>query len=204
MIKKLCGGDLIDAEGKSLNARVQMKGEFNIAITCNSRLRVKLEGDAAAWQRRLLGVAYERPKPAQPVRDFDERLIAEEGPGVLNWMIEGAVMHLVELDQTGDFVLTQRQHDRIEALLCESDSLRVFVNSRTAKVKGTDVTTDELVSAYAAFCEERGWEPLPRRAVERQLPDLVLDRFQTTRRNDIQREGKSQKGYAHVAIIEPS
>ena len=200
VIKKLCGGDLVDAEGKGQNRRVQMKGEFNIAITCNSRLRVRLEGDTGAWRRRILMVNYERPKPAKPVRDFDRLLIDDEGPGILNWMIEGAVAHLRELDECGDFVLTPRQIARVDALLSESDSVRYFVRHGLAEADGGDVTTDELVSAYVDFCDGRGWDALSRRAVENQLADLMLERFRASKRNDIKREGKSQKGFAGVAI----
>ncbi len=52
---------------------------------------------------------YERPKPEQPERDFAGRLLAEEGPGILRWMIEGARAHLAELRECGDYRLTPRQ-----------------------------------------------------------------------------------------------
>lgn len=200
VIKKLCGGDLIDAEGKSLNSRVQMKGVFNIAITANSRLRVRLEGDTGAWSRRILSINYDRPKPANPIRDFEDVLLEQEGPGILNWMIEGAIAHLVELDKCGDFILTDRQKARVEALLCESDSVRFFVRNALVEDDGGTVTSDELVRAYADFCDGRGWDALARRTVENQLPDLMLERFRAAKRNDIKRDGKSHKGFAGVAL----
>jgi len=201
VLKKLCGGDLIDAEGKFNNTRMQMKGHFNIAITCNSRLRVRLEGDAAAWRRRLLQVNYERPKPDKPIRDFEDTLIREEGPGILNWMIEGAVQLLRELGEHGDFVLTRRQQERVDALLSESDSVRSFVQHRLARDESDDVTTEELVAAYRDYCDERSWDALATRQVETQLPDLILERFRVQKRHDIRREGrKAQKGYSHISI----
>ena len=200
VIKKLCGGDLIDAEGKNRNSRVQMKGVFNIAITANSRLRVRLEGDTGAWSRRILSINYDRPKPANPIRDFEDVLLEQEGPGILNWMIEGAVEHLVELDRCGDFILTDRQKARVEALLCESDSVRFFVRNALEARDGGDVTSDELVRAYADFCDGRGWDALARRTVENQLPDLMLEKFRVAKRNDIRRDGKSHKGFAGVAL----
>ncbi len=200
VIKKLCGGDLVDAEGKHANARIQMRGEFNIAITCNSRLRVRLEGDTGAWRRRILAINYERPKPEKPIRDFDKLLIETEGPGILNWMIEGAVAHLRELDAHGDFVLTERQVARVDALLCESDSVRFFVRHGLIEAEDGDLTTDEIVRSYADFCDGRGWDALPTRTVENQLGDLMLERFRASKRNDIKRDGKSHKGFAGVSI----
>jgi phage/plasmid-associated DNA primase len=177
-----------------------MKGVFNIAITANSRLRVRLEGDTGAWSRRILSINYDRPKPANPIRDFEDVLLEQEGPGILNWMIEGAIAHLVELDKCGDFILTDRQKARVEALLCESDSVRFFVRNALVEDDGGTVTSDELVRAYADFCDGRGWDALARRTVENQLPDLMLERFRAAKRNDIKRDGKSHKGFAGVAL----
>ena len=81
-LKALVGHDLLDAERKGSNASFQVRGDFGVVITCNSRLRVKLDGDADAWRRRLLIVRYERPKPEQPERDFASHLLAQEGPGI--------------------------------------------------------------------------------------------------------------------------
>jgi phage/plasmid-associated DNA primase len=200
VIKKLCGGDLINAEGKSLNSRVQMRGTFNIAITCNSRLRVRLEGDAGAWERRILVVPYEKVKPKKPIRDFEAILLRDEGPGILNWMIQGSVDHLAELKECGDFRLSQSQKSRVEALLCDSDSVRYFVQNALIAAEGADVTINEILLRYADFCEMRGWGTPARRTVESQLPDLMLEKFRTAKRNDIKREGKSQRGFAGVAF----
>jgi P4 family phage/plasmid primase-like protien len=199
-LKKLCGGDLIDAEAKFNNTRIQMKGHFNIGITCNSRLRVKLEGDAAAWGRRIIPVPYERAKPDKPIRDFEEILLREEGPGILNWMIEGAVQHLRELAEHGDFVLTPRQQERIDALLSESDSVRSFVQNCLTRDEGSDVTTEELNAAYRDYCDARGWDALATRQVETQLPDLILERFRIAKRNDIPRGKGKNRGYSHLGI----
>ena len=57
IVKALCGGDLLDAEKKN-GGRMQIKGDYNILITSNSRLWLKLDGDAGAWERRLLIVEY--------------------------------------------------------------------------------------------------------------------------------------------------
>ncbi len=64
-LKVLVGGDPISGEGKGLNGDFPMFGTFNIVMTCNSRLRLRLEGDAGAWRRRLLVVRYEKPATGQ-------------------------------------------------------------------------------------------------------------------------------------------
>jgi hypothetical protein len=80
MIKALVGGDLLDAEKKNGNEHFQLRGCFNVAITCNARLTVRLKGDVGAWERRILLLQYERPKPKKRIADFASRLISAEGP----------------------------------------------------------------------------------------------------------------------------
>ena len=200
-LKALVGHDLLDAERKSSNASFPVRGDFAVIITCNSRLRVRLDGDADAWRRRLLIVKYERPRPELPERDFASKLLAEEGAGILRWMVDGARAHLAELRECGDFRLTARQRQRVNALLAESDSVREFIRRRVNPCAGADVTTYELVEAYAAFCDAQGWEQLPARKVENELPDAMQELRRAARRNDIQRDGKNRRGFAGVRLI---
>jgi P4 family phage/plasmid primase-like protien len=94
MLKKLVGHDLVSAEKKNSNGEFQLRGEFGVAISCNSRMKVKLDGDVEAWRRRLIIVSYEKPKPKERILDFAKKLLDEEASGILRWMVEGAMMHL--------------------------------------------------------------------------------------------------------------
>ena len=127
VLKALVGHDLLFAERKSSNSEFQLRGEFGVAVSCNSRLKVKLDGDVDAWRRRLLIVRYEKPKPKERVLDFAKKLLEQEGSGILRWMIDGAIMHLRECDDISDYTLTDDQSGRIDQLLAESDSVRHFV-----------------------------------------------------------------------------
>ena len=199
-LKKLCGHDLCAAELKSANGCVQVRGDFAIVCTTNSRLRVRLDSDVEAWRRRLLLVEYVKPKPAKPVRDFADLLIAQEGAGILLWMVEGAVMHLQELEQHGDFVLSGSQQARIDALLNESDAVRHFLRECLASDPDGSVSTSELVQAHFEYCNDRKWRAQPIREIENQLPDLMLQVHGVNRRNDIQRGDKFVRGYTGVSI----
>lgn len=82
VIKALTGGDPLTLEMKGGRKR-QVSGDHNILITCNNRLRVVLDGDESAWDRRLLIIPFlNRPPRATP--DFDRILMREEGSGILN------------------------------------------------------------------------------------------------------------------------
>lgn len=204
VLKSLVGGDLKDAEPKNGNEGYRVRGEFNILITCNTRLRVKLDGDAGAWRRRLILLPYESPPPKRKDPLFVEKLVASEASGILNWMIAGAVDLLADIEECGDIKLTAEQKDRIESLLAESDSVRDFVRRGCAKSAPHDkVTTEEMSAAYVAYCERRGWSPMPSKVVERVLPDALLEIHQATKSNDIKhREGdKAKRGFRGVRVL---
>jgi hypothetical protein len=54
-LKAMIGGDPMTMEFKGSNERPEIVCRFNAIVTCNSRLTVRLEGDAEAWRRRLGG-----------------------------------------------------------------------------------------------------------------------------------------------------
>jgi phage/plasmid-associated DNA primase len=201
VLKALVGHDLLSAERKGSNADFQVRGDFAVVITCNSRLRVKLDGDADAWRRRLLIVPYERPKPERPEREFATRLLVEEGPGILRWMVDGARAHLADLADCGDYKLTARQQRRVDTLLAESDSVREFVRCRVEACTGADVTVSELLEAYSSYCDLKGWEALPVRRVEKALPDAMQELRRAARRHGIERGGTARRGFANVRLI---
>jgi phage/plasmid-associated DNA primase len=178
-----------------------MLGTFNLVVTCNSRLRIRLEDDAGAWRRRLLIVRYEKPPVAKRVPDFDKVLLREEGPGILNWGIEGFVKLQAEMAEVGDFRLTPPQQERIDSLLQESDSLRLFVRTRIEPSDGDSVTTSDLVQAYVVFCSDQGWNPLPATIAERKAPDLMLELWQVPKSNSLEGEsGRSSRGWRNVRL----
>jgi P4 family phage/plasmid primase-like protien len=201
MLKVLVGGDPISAEGKGLNGDFQMFGTFNIVVTCNSRLRVRLESDTGAWRRRLLVVRFENPPPTKRILDFDHLLLREEGSGILRWAMAGFVKLQAEFAEIGDFKLTDAQRGRVDSLLAESDSLRLFVRENLVRHEHGDVTTGEISQAYAEYCADKGWNALPTAIVERTLPDIMLDLFHVTKSHDIERNGKkSNRGWRRARL----
>lgn len=205
VLKALVGKDVLTAEKKNGDS-VNIIGDFNIGLTSNSRLKVKLDGDAGAYGRRLMIINYERPKPERPDPHFEERLIASEASGILNWMIEGAMILLEEIRTTGSIIMNAEQKDRVESLLAESDSLRQFVTKVVTISEGDDVTSQELSIAYVQYCEARGWNPLPTKRVESAMPDAMTEIHRVAKRNDIKRDDghhaqKAQRGYRGIKIL---
>ena len=200
-LKKLVGNDLLTPEGKSLNSAINIRGNFGAVITCNSRLRVRLEGDAGAWRRRLMVIEYNRHKPEKRIADFAQVLLKEESSGILNWMLEGAVAHLAELKNSGDFVLTTAQSARVDVLLAESDSVREFVRQCVRPGHpAAQIAVEELTQAYALFCDKNGWYEVARATVERQLPDLILEIHNVNKRHDLKTLTGTCRGFKGLEI----
>lgn len=198
-LKQLTGGDFFQAEIKTARDLVTLKGDYNIGITCNSRLRINMDSDAGAWDRRLLIIRYEAPPPEKKISNFDDWLIQNEGPGILNWMIEGAL----EILHAEKFEMTEAQKSTVTDLLEESDSIRSFLRRCVVPGnKGDDVTTDELIEAYHGFCDDRGWEAIPAGTLEKQLPNLMLELYRVNKTNSISRDGTKRRGYTRIKIMD--
>jgi phage/plasmid-associated DNA primase len=194
LIKALCGGDLLDAEVKN-GGKIQIRGDFNILITSNSRLWMRLDGDAGAWARRLLIIEFNNPHTTKIIPDLAGVLLKEEGPGILKFMIAGAVTLLHELQEHGKYILTAAQQSKIDRLVSESNSVSEFVRQCVSREAHADVTSDQLVEGYTEFCKGKGWHPLPAHTVEKQLPDAMMQIHHASRRNDIARIYGAQRGY---------
>lgn len=198
VLKSLVGGDILDAEQKGSNACFPFHGTFNVLITSNARLKVRLEGDVGAWRRRLLIVRYEAPPPKAKIPDFGKKLVEAEGSGILNWALQGLHALMRDVNETGDVSLTPRQSNMVDALLSESDSLRHFLTVAVQRKPGSDLTATEIVERYAEYCPTQGWVALPITVVQRQLESLMLELFATVKVNDISRGGKGQRGFRNV------
>lgn len=199
VIKALVGHDMLTAEKKGHSEPVQLHGDFNIGITCNADLNVRLEGDIGAWRRRIMLVRYEKQPPAKRITDFDEKLLAEEGCGILRWMVDGAISLLDDIEQTGDYCLTEAQRGRVEGLLAQSASVRLFVERRVEADEMGSLTVRELSRAYVEYCEATGWLPVPDSEVSRQLPEAMREFHRRAPSHDLGLN-KSQRGFRGVKL----
>lgn len=200
VLKALVGGDRLNAEQKNVKHRFELIGEFNVLITSNTRLHVRLDADSGAWRRRLLIMDYDRPPTTKPIPNFDRQLLKEEGPGILNWFIEGAIQLLRELKTHGTVRLTAPQMKRVDALLSESDSVRNFVSERVVANDRSDITVSELQTAYHNFCEQQGWQAVTVHRFENSIANVMMELHRVAKRTDIKRHDKNQRGFAHISL----
>jgi hypothetical protein len=201
-LKGLVGGDTLTGELKFSNRRFPMLGVFNVLITCNSRLLVRLEGDRGAWLRRLIILLYGQRKHLKNIPNFGQLLVQNEGSGIVNLALEGLGMLNEDVAKHGTMILTPEQKNRTARLLDESEGLLLFVRDKIKAHLNGDLSTDEIIEKYAVYCAQpdRGWYP-NRRLVERQLPNIMLQLFNTVSTNTIVRNAKKLRGYRNVTFV---
>ncbi len=197
-LKALVGGDLLPAELKRSNSRFCVAGRFNVLITSNARLRVRLQGDQDAWRRRLTIVRCEQERRNKRIDEFHRVLLDEEASGILNWCLEGLLKLFRDLNEFGDIRLNSRQKARVEALLTESDSLKLFLGRSLVGSQSNNVTVNEIVEAYYKDCACNGWTPQAVSTVRSDLDDFMLEFFGVCKSNCIKRDGKDQRGFFNI------
>ena len=201
VLKSLVGGDRLEGEVKGGNLSFAIRGEYNSIIVSNSRLCVRLDGDAGAWRRRLLIIDFDQPPVEKRIPFFAAKLLEEEGPGILRWMIDGAIALLADLAEFGSIQLSDTQSKRVEDLLAESDSVRAFVRDCVEKADAhSNISVAELTAAYCDYCDSRGWEARSKRRFETDSADVMMEIHRVARRNDIRRDDKNQRGYSCVQL----
>lgn len=199
VLKSLSGHDPMTIEFKNSNEVPEMVGNKNVIITCNSRLVVRLDGDVEAWRRRLGIIPYNKPKPDNPIADLDQLILEREGPGVLNWMLEGLAKLRADDWQLR---LTSSQQMAVDNLLLESDAHSLFVREELEKADGSQITVQELFTAYAEFCNSRGWSALGRNKFGAVIGDIVIRQFGKTISHDISdaTNSKAQRGWRGLEL----
>lgn len=196
MLKSLTGADHFQTE-KKYGGKFEMRGDFYVNVTSNSRLTIAIQDDEQAWRRRMLVYIMDRQAPERVIPNFADILVAEEGEGILAWLVQGYMAHRAELQEKGDFILTDEQRQRIEDVILESKGQTEFV--RTSVVAGEgDLTSDEIYQRYIAECRARNWKPISRQKFLKDLPDLMEEFHDTGKRNDILRAGSARKGFKRV------
>lgn len=187
-VKELTGGD-------GLTARFMRQDHFTFEPTHklflmgNHQPRVSA-GGKSFW-RRLRLLPFTRT-PDKVIEDLDLLLVAEEAPGILAWIIAGAVDAFRDgLRDPASVTAATAQY------AAEEDALARFLDEACHVGGGAQVRTATEVfrSAYERWCRAEGEDPLPSRQLGRELKD----RFQIVRK-----PSNGTYSYINVALQAPA
>jgi len=197
VLKSLTGGDPVTLEFKGVNSRPEIVCQFNVIVTANGSLRIKLQGDIEAWRRRLRIIQYAKPPPRHIIPDLSDIILREEAPGVLNWMLAG----LDKTRQAGwKLDQTPRQQGIVDDLLTECQAPFQFSRDCLRQDASGSLTSDQVYERFSDYCVARGWDTIPKARFTTLIEDAVRRELGISRRNDITGpNGKAQRGWKGIA-----
>jgi putative DNA primase/helicase len=201
-LKALTGGDQLMVELKGCNDPEPLIGTFNVLLTTNCRLRIRLQEDVGAWRRRIAIINFTGQPPEIAIPDFGKVLLRDEGPGILNWAMDGLNLLYAELKSNkGRIILDTEQVDLVDRLLLESQSLKAYLQECVRWDIESDLTTAEILEAYSDWCDQKKIDPIPEFIAQKQLIHLMLELFKVSRSSSVIRNEKNQKGYHKISFV---
>jgi phage/plasmid-associated DNA primase len=200
-LKALVGGDQLNPERKNSNAVFEIKGTFNALVTTNEKLTVTINGDADAWEARLLPILYDAPCPEKRIDDYEELLLREEGSGIVNLALAAFGRVLKRRDETGRIGLTAAIEHRIQTFLPETERLRTFLRTCLCAEKGSQLAKEDILDLYMNFAEEHGWEASKSHALRTQLKPLLKEIFGVSESHSVHDDDDDEvRGYRGLAF----
>lgn len=146
VLKSMTGGERIAA--RHLNKGFfEFNPQFKLVLSFNNRPNVRGQDDGI-W-RRLMLVPFTVTIPEADRDDtMMERLAAEEGPGILNWMLDGfRLWHEQRLSAPEEVRAATKSYRE------DSDPVGRFIEAALTKKPGASVTAKTLFDGYVMWCD---------------------------------------------------
>jgi P4 family phage/plasmid primase-like protien len=161
--KLLTGGD-------ALTARFMRQDHFTFEPTHHLWLmgnhQPKVSGGGESFWRRLRMVPFTYTVPPESkIEGLAQILIDQEGPGILNWVVNGAVLSQSGLEEPEIVMSATRTY------ASEEDALARFIADRIHLGGGREVRIDTAVlrRSYEEWCRDEGEKPVPPQVLGREL-----------------------------------
>jgi putative DNA primase/helicase len=164
LLKQLSGGDRVRAR-PLFGHNIEYRPDLTVFIASNHKPHFDA-GDSAIW-RRLILVPFSHvvPEARRNVRLAEELLC--EGPGILNWMLQGYADYLQAGLAVPTVVLGATQQYRDEA-----DQVKRFIAERCEARRDIKQPAAELQAEFARWARDNGEPPLRPGALKERLSAL--------------------------------
>ncbi len=149
-IKQFTGGSPIQARANYGDA-FEFKARGKLFMECNSRPRISGDDDGI-WRRIVIILFPHQFKGTAIDKGVEQRLLAE-GPGILNWMLEGLRQWL----EVGRLVQPQSVAEAVEEYRRSANPFGEWMAGRV-DISDPNVLTlsSSLYNDYKAWCEAEG------------------------------------------------
>jgi P4 family phage/plasmid primase-like protien len=158
----LTGGDTLSARFMGQNF-FDFKPTHTLFMAVNHLPEVKSGGDG--FWRRLRKIDFRKTIPADKRKEnLAQLLVAEEGPGILQWMVDGAVRLTNQGFNEPESVKMATQSYRHE-----EDHIAKFIDEKTILADTASVTKTALFNAYRDWCIDNGEKPISQNNLSREI-----------------------------------
>jgi len=162
-VKMLTGGDTISARliGKNF---FDFKPSHTLILAMNHLPKVSAGGDGF-WRRvRKINFDVTIP-PEKQNKHLAQMLIDEEGPGILQWMVEGAQ----RVYQSGSLNEPESVRMATQEYQLEEDNIAQYVTDRTFVNAHMSYSAQEIYNNYKMWCQQESETPISRTQLLREL-----------------------------------
>jgi putative DNA primase/helicase len=172
IIKQITGNDCMTARflyGEFFN----FVPTFKIFMATNHKPVIK-GTDHGIWRRIKLIPFTTRIEEDRQDKHLEQKL-RQEGPGILNWLIEGAVRWCTEGLKPPNVITSATDEYR-----SEMDVLGNFIKERCVQGPGCSIRARELFRAYQEWCMENNEHASSERFMSLRLKELGIERSRTS------------------------
>jgi putative DNA primase/helicase len=129
--------------------------------------------DHGIW-RRIKLIPFTTRIPEEKQDKHLELKLREEGPGILNWLLEGSKRWTVERLKTPQIITSATDEYR-----GEMDVIGNFIRERCVQEPGSSIRARELFKCYQDWCEDNNEHAGSERFLSLRLKELGLERTRT-------------------------
>ncbi len=161
-VKMLTGGDTLSARFMGQNF-FDFKPTHTLFMAVNHLPEVKSGGDG--FWRRLRKIDFRKTIPVEKRKEnLAKTLVQEEGAGILQWMIDGAVRLTNQGFKEPESVKMATQSYRHE-----EDHIAKFIDEKTILADTASVSKTQLFNAYRDWCIDNGEKPVSQNNLSREI-----------------------------------
>jgi putative DNA primase/helicase len=153
LMKDLTGGDQISVN-RMRQDPFRVDARCSITISGNRKPALK-EVDEAVRRRFIMATFVLKVAKEDVIADLEKQYIAEEGPEILRWIIDGAV----DREMTGALYVASSITDDTAEYLSEEDITADFATQTYRLDPGKRLKSSEMYLDWRAFCDLRGRKP---------------------------------------------
>ena len=197
-VKKAVGGDYFQTAQKFENLKKKHHGTFSLIIVTNHKMSVKFEGKGQEWKDRMLPILFHHHIPEEKQdRTLIDRLLAEEGSGVVNWLLDGS-RHV--RNSNWRIELTATQKVRRDKLVDEIRSMDMFVCNYIRRSAGNEFSSRSAYATYIRHQRDLGLEFLEEAAFYKRLAKSMGTEYNAVGCNSI--HGQKIRGYKGFELLD--